>query len=87
MHSVEKHFTRIRLGPQRNVSLIKKHGQLHHKQTRLVRLPSLLRPTRKLWREGNVEEFLLSTLRLERFRGEWMRTPAYSSVLGKPDAQ
>jgi hypothetical protein len=57
----------------------------HRKRTRLVRLPSLLRPTRKLWREGNVEQFLLSTLRLERFRRGWMRTPAYISAPGEPD--
>lgn len=66
--------------------LMKKHGHLHRKQTRLVRLPSLLRPTRKLWREGNVEQFLLSTLRVERFRRGWMRTPAYINVPGEPDA-
>ena len=65
--------------------LMKKHGPLHRKRTRLVRLPSLLRPTRKLWREGNVEQFLLSTLRLERFRRGWMRTPAYISAPGEPD--
>jgi len=66
--------------------LMKKHGPLHRKRTRLVRLPSLLRPTRKLWREGNVEQFLLSTLRVERFHRGWMRTPAYISVPGEPDA-
>ena len=66
--------------------LMKKHGPLHRKRTRLVRLASLLRPTRKLWREGNVEQFLLSTLRVERFRRGWMRTPAYISVPGEPDA-
>ena len=66
--------------------LMKKHGPLHRKRTRLVRLPSLLRPTRKLWREGSVEQFLLSTLHVERFRRGWMRTPAYISVPGEPDA-
>jgi RNA-directed DNA polymerase len=66
--------------------LMKKHKKLHRKSTRLVRLPSLLRPTRKLWREGNVEQFLLSTLRVERFRRGWMRTPAYIGVPGEPDA-
>jgi RNA-directed DNA polymerase len=66
--------------------LMKKHGPLHRKRTRLVRLPSLLRPTRKLWREGNVEQFLLSMLRVERFRRGWMRTPGYISVPGEPDA-
>jgi group II intron reverse transcriptase/maturase len=66
--------------------LMKKHGPLHRKRTRLVRLPSLLRPTRKLWREGPIEQFLLSTLRVERFRRGWMRTPAYIRVPGEPDA-
>jgi hypothetical protein len=66
--------------------LMKKHGPLQRKRTRLVRLPSLLRPMRKLWREGNVEQFLLSTLRVERFRRGRMRTPAYISVPGEPDA-
>jgi RNA-directed DNA polymerase len=66
--------------------LMKKHKKLHRKRTRLARLPSLLRPTRKLWREGNVEQFLLSMLRVERFRRGWMRTPAYISVPGEPDA-
>ena len=65
---------------------MKKHSKLHRKRTRLVRLPSLLRPTRKLWREGNVEQFLLSMLRVERFRRGWMRTPAYIGVPGEPDA-
>jgi RNA-directed DNA polymerase len=66
--------------------LMKKHGPLHRKRTRLVRLPSRLRPTRKLWREGDLEQFLLSTLRVERFRRGWMRTPAYTGVPGEPDA-
>ena len=35
-----------------------------------MRLPSLVRPTRKLWREGNVEQFLLSTLRVEPISAE-----------------
>jgi len=66
--------------------LMKKHKNLHRKRTRLVRPPSLLRPTRKRWREGKVEQFLLSMLRVERFRREWMRVPAYISVPGEPDA-
>jgi RNA-directed DNA polymerase len=66
--------------------LMKKHGHLHRKRRRLVRLPSLLRPTRKVWREGKVEQYLLSMLRVERFRRGWMRTPAYICVPGEPDA-
>ena len=66
--------------------LMKKHKHLHRKRTRLVRVPSLLRPTRKVWREGRTEHFLLSMLRVERFRRGWMRTPAYICVPGEPDA-
>ena len=66
--------------------LAKKHGHLHRKRTRMIRLPSLLRPTRKAWREGSVEQYLLSSLRGERFRRGWMRAPAYISVPGEPDA-
>jgi hypothetical protein len=66
--------------------LMKKHQSLPRKRTRLVRLPSLVRPTRKVWREDQVEQFLLATLRVERFRRGWMRTPAYISVSGEPDA-
>jgi len=40
----------------------------------------------QLWREGNVEQFLLSMLRVARFRRGWMRTPAYIGVPGEPDA-
>jgi group II intron reverse transcriptase/maturase len=66
--------------------LMKKHKNLHRKRTRLARVSSLVRPTRKVWREGNVEQFLLSMLRVERFRRGWMRTPAYTGVPGEPDA-
>ena len=65
---------------------MKKHNHLHRKRTRLVRLPSRLRPTRKVWQEGHVEQFLLTLLRVERFRRGWIRTPAYISVPGEPDA-
>jgi len=37
--------------------LMKKHQSLPRKRTRLVRLPSLLRPTRKVWREGRLSSF------------------------------
>lgn len=66
--------------------LMKKHKHLHRKRTRLVRLPNLHLPTRKPWREGKVEQILLSMLHAIRFRGGWMRTPAYISIPGEPDA-
>jgi RNA-directed DNA polymerase len=66
--------------------LMKKHGGLSRKRTALRRLPSRLYPTRRVWREGGTEQFLLSRLRIERFRRGWMRTPAYAMVPGEPDA-
>ena len=66
--------------------LMKKHAALARKKTRLRRLPSLLRPTRRVWREGRTEQFLLSSLTVERFRRGWMRRPAYAMVPGEPDA-
>ena len=66
--------------------LMKKHKKLHRKRTRLVRLPSLLRPTRKVWREGDIEQFLS----IDAARGTLPQRldahPAYISVPGEPDA-
>ena len=60
--------------------LIKRHQSLARKRTRLVRVPSLVRPTCKVWREDQVEHFLLATLPVERFRRGWMRTRACINV-------
>jgi len=66
--------------------LMKKHQSLGRKKTIIRRMPSRLRPTRRLWREGGTEQFLLSFLKVERFRRGWMHAPAYALVPGKPDA-
>ena len=66
--------------------LMKKHGAIRRKKTTLRRLPSRLRPTRRVWREGRTEQFLLSFLKVERFRRGWMHAPAYALVPGEPDA-
>ena len=66
--------------------LMKKHGSLSRKKTTIRRLPSRLRPTRRVWREGATEQFLLSSLVVERFQRGWMRAPAFAMVPGKPDA-
>jgi group II intron reverse transcriptase/maturase len=66
--------------------LMKKHQSLGQKKTALRRLPSRLRPTRRVWREGRTEQFLLSFLKVERFRRGWMHAPAYALVPGEPDA-
>jgi hypothetical protein len=52
----------------------------------LRRQPSWKRPSRKLWRTGRTEQFLLASLKVERFRRGWMRTPAFALVPGEPDA-
>jgi len=66
--------------------LMKKHQSLSRKKTIIRRLPSRLRPTRRVWREGRTEQFLLSSLTVQRFRRGWMHAPAYAMVPGKPDA-
>jgi hypothetical protein len=66
--------------------LMKKHGSLHRKRSTIRRLPSLVRSTRKVWREDRTEQFLLSDLRVERFRRGWMRPPAFAMIPGEPDA-
>ena len=66
--------------------LMKKHKGLKRKRTTLSRQPSWKRPSRKLWRTGQTEQFLLASLKVERFRRGWMRTPAFAMVPGEPDA-
>ncbi len=65
---------------------MKKHHRLRRKRSSLRRLPSLVRPTRKVWREENTEQFLLASLRVQRFRRGWMSTPRYAIVPGEPGA-
>jgi group II intron reverse transcriptase/maturase len=66
--------------------LIKKHKGLRRQRTSLRRLRSLVRPTCAVWREGTTEQFLLRTLRVQRFRREWMLLPRFAYVPGEPDA-
>jgi hypothetical protein len=49
-------------------------------------LPSRLRPTRRVWRERETEQFPLSSIQAEQFRRGWMHAPAYAMVPGEPDA-
>jgi RNA-directed DNA polymerase len=62
--------------------LMKKHQRLKRKHTTLRRQPSWKRPARKLWRTGRTAQFLLASLRVERFRQGWMKTPAFAMVPG-----
>ena len=66
--------------------LMKKHNGLKRQRTILCRQSSWQRPTRKLWRTGRTEQFLLASLKVERFRRGWMRTPAFAMVPGGPEA-
>lgn len=66
--------------------LMKKHKGLRRQRSSLRRLRSLVRPTRAVWREGTTEQFLLATLRVQRFRRGWMLLPRFASVPGEPDA-
>jgi group II intron reverse transcriptase/maturase len=66
--------------------LMKKHKGLRRQRSTLRRLRSLVWPTRTVWREGTMEQFLLATLTVQRFRRGWMLLPRFASVLGEPDA-
>jgi hypothetical protein len=66
--------------------LRKKHKGLRRQRSSIRRQPSFGRPTRKVWREGNTEQFLLATLRVQRFRRGWMPLPRFAHVPGEPDA-
>lgn len=66
--------------------LMKKHKGLRRQRTTLRRSRSLVWPTRTVWREGTMEQFLLATLTVQRFRRGWMLLPRFASVPGEPDA-
>lgn len=48
--------------------------------------PSSRRRTRRLWREGPIEQYLLAWTSVCRFRLAWMRTPDFATSSGEPDA-
>lgn len=50
------------------------------------KLPSLQRPTRRLWRDGLTEQHLLGWTPVCRYRLGWMRTPDFAVSSGEPDA-
>lgn len=51
-----------------------------------LRQPSVRRPTRKLWRDGRHEQYLLTWTPVCRYRLGWMRTPDFATSSGEPDA-
>jgi RNA-directed DNA polymerase len=48
--------------------------------------PSSRRPTRRLWRDGPVEQHLLGWTPVGRYRLAWMGTPDFAMSSGEPDA-
>ena len=48
--------------------------------------PSAIRPTRRLWREGAVEQHMLAWTPVCRFRLAWMATPDFAMSSGEPGA-
>jgi group II intron reverse transcriptase/maturase len=50
------------------------------------RRSSQLRRTRKVWREGVREQFVLAQIPTRRYRLAWMETPDFARASGEPDA-
>jgi RNA-directed DNA polymerase len=48
--------------------------------------PSSRRRTRRLWREGSTEQYLLAWTPVHRYCLAWMRTPNFAMSSGEPDA-
>jgi RNA-directed DNA polymerase len=51
------------------------------------RRSSQLRRTRKVWRDGAIEQFLLSLTPVYRYRLAWIGMPEYAMSSGEPDAE
>ena len=49
-------------------------------------LPSRVRPTRRVWQEGRVEQYMLTFTPVCRYRLAWMRTPDFAVSSGELDA-
>ena len=49
-------------------------------------LPSRMRPTRRVWQEGRVEQYMLTFTPVCRYRLAWMRTPDFAMSSGELDA-
>ncbi|MEM9440013.1 MAG: group II intron reverse transcriptase/maturase [Pseudomonadota bacterium] len=51
-----------------------------------LRTPSARRPSRKLWRDGPIEQHMLAWTSVRRFHLGWMRTPDFTMSSGEPVA-
>jgi group II intron reverse transcriptase/maturase len=49
-------------------------------------LPSRVRPTRRVWREGQVEQYMLTYIPVRRYRLAWMEKPDFAMSSGELDA-
>ncbi|HXZ02692.1 MAG TPA: group II intron reverse transcriptase/maturase [Stellaceae bacterium] len=52
-----------------------------------LRRPSQYRRTRKVWRDGSVEQFVLAWTPVCRYRLAWMEKPDFAMSSGEPDAE
>jgi hypothetical protein len=63
-----------------------KHPKSGAKDTVRNRCPSARRPTRRLWRDGPIEQYLLDWNKVGRYRLAWMKQPNFAMSSGEPDA-
>ena len=63
-----------------------KHPKAGGKAGARTRRPSAHRPTRRLWRDGSVEQYLLGWTKVGRYRLAWMKQPTFAMSSGEPDA-
>ncbi len=66
--------------------LRKKHPKAKARDILAAHQPSRRRVTRRLWRAGNTEQYLLGWTPIERYRLAWMKTPDFALSSGEPDA-
>jgi len=50
------------------------------------RLPSRVRPSRRVWQSVGIEQFRMAWLTVRRYQRGWMRPPDFTMVPGEPDA-
>lgn len=64
----------------------KKRPKAGQREIRHAFLPSRVRPTRRVWREGSVEQYVLAWTPVCRYRLAWMGKPEFALSSGEPDA-
>lgn len=66
--------------------LRKKYPKASVAQILQRRCPSRIRPTRRVWQEDGIEQYLMGWLKVQRYQRGWMRPPDFACVVGEPDA-